>query len=550
MNDVNADKLQDGAGRAYTEFFTRNAAPKLLIDPETGEIVDANPAAAGFYGWSVGELTGMRIQQINTLSEPEVRREMAFAEREHRRYFRFRHCIADGSVRDVEVYSGPIHVGGRRLLLSIIHDVSELHRQQEALEVYRDLFDALPLGVFRNTPGPDGRFLEVNQAMVEIFGANSVEILKDTAVSALYRDPAERADVDRELRATGCIKGRVLALRTLRGRPLFVQLTARLVTLPDGTEAFDGIVKDVTAEREAETFRGLLLEILDTTPDVVAMTDAGGGLLYMNRSGLELFGFGGHTDGDNREPPPTLRGMPLSELAPHPPWAQQQLRENVAPVARDKGLWRGESALRTPDGREIPVSQVIIAHYDEHGAVARYSTIIRDISEQKRLEAALAREATMDRLTGLYNRLRFEEVLVETLARCRRYGADAVLVMFDLDHFKAINDTFGHTTGDEVLRELAHRVRAEARDADLLARWGGEEFVAVLPDTDLEGGHIFAERLREAIAGTPFVGVGRVTISLGVTVLTGEDNPDSALRRVDRALYRAKRAGRDRVRVT
>jgi PAS domain S-box-containing protein len=114
----------------YRSLFQDNTSPMLLIDPEDGRIIDANSAAAAFYGWSRRHLRSMRIQQINTLSEQEVRAEMRAAAELKRNHFNFKHKIADGSIRDVEVYSGPISVGGKNLLYSIIHDVTDARRTQ------------------------------------------------------------------------------------------------------------------------------------------------------------------------------------------------------------------------------------------------------------------------------------------------------------------------------------------------------------------------------------------------------------------------------------
>ncbi|GIX31055.1 MAG: hypothetical protein KatS3mg124_1527 [Porticoccaceae bacterium] len=170
------------------------------------------------------------------------------------------------------------------------------------------------------------------------------------------------------------------------------------------------------------------------------------------------------------------------------------------------------------------------------------------------MEWALARlreEAAHDPLTGLANRRTLVETLVREVARARRSGSSLAILLIDLDHFKAVNDRFGHRVGDRVLKEVAERIRARLRGQDLLARYGGEEFVAVLPDTDLAGAETVAEAIRRALADAPLQVRGlRVTASLGVAAAPGEA-PDPAGERLlaaaDRALYAAKRAGRNRV---
>jgi diguanylate cyclase (GGDEF)-like protein len=165
------------------------------------------------------------------------------------------------------------------------------------------------------------------------------------------------------------------------------------------------------------------------------------------------------------------------------------------------------------------------------------------------LNAELERLATTDVLTGAWNRRKFNDLLTAELARGHRYGQDLALVLFDIDHFKRVNDTFGHDVGDRVLGELVALVRSEIREVDELARWGGEEFIVLCPGTDGAGARGLAERIRVACAAHAFSAAGAVTVSAGVTSCAADDTPETLFTRVDTALYEAKRAGRDRVRV-
>lgn len=172
---------------------------------------------------------------------------------------------------------------------------------------------------------------------------------------------------------------------------------------------------------------------------------------------------------------------------------------------------------------------------------------LKNALQRRRAQADLEYAARIDRLTQLSNRQDFDQHLEHTLALYHRYNMSAALVMFDIDHFKLINDRYGHALGDEVLVELAERLRNALRDTDIPARWGGEEFMVIMPDTDLSGARISAERLRQRMASRPFEGVGQVTISVGVARIEPHDDSDSLLKRVDDALYEAKHGGRNRV---
>lgn len=166
---------------------------------------------------------------------------------------------------------------------------------------------------------------------------------------------------------------------------------------------------------------------------------------------------------------------------------------------------------------------------------------------RKRAEAILKRQATTDMLTGLFNRHRMSELLHEEIVRARRYGTPFSVMMLDIDHFKSINDRYGHDRGDEVLKALALRVDKVLRESDRFARWGGEEFLILLPGTDMPGALELAERCRQALTSSPFEEVGEVSASIGVALYESDESMRELLQRADKALYQAKSAGRDRV---
>ena len=194
------------------------------------------------------------------------------------------------------------------------------------------------------------------------------------------------------------------------------------------------------------------------------------------------------------------------------------------------------------------------------GQIVKYSVVV-DISATKQIQNSLAeahaqlalksREMELlsvtDRLTGLGNRNKLDERLAGELARSRRHGTAFALMMLDIDHFKAVNDTYGHQAGDEVLAGIAALLRQHSRASDVVGRWGGEEFLLLCPETDESGAMFLAEQLRACIEAARFPAVGQVTASFGVAVWRPADNGETLLRRADEALYRAKAKGRNRV---
>jgi diguanylate cyclase len=159
-------------------------------------------------------------------------------------------------------------------------------------------------------------------------------------------------------------------------------------------------------------------------------------------------------------------------------------------------------------------------------------------------------DATHDALTGSYNRRVLQTMIEEQHSLLRRKGIPCAFAMIDIDHFKRINDTFGHATGDEILRILVTRIRQEIRESDKLIRYGGEEFVLIMAATELEEARVLSERIRQQIAQHAWDNLPadqRMTISIGLTPLRESDQADDTIQRADIALYAAKHTGRNRV---
>jgi diguanylate cyclase (GGDEF)-like protein len=181
---------------------------------------------------------------------------------------------------------------------------------------------------------------------------------------------------------------------------------------------------------------------------------------------------------------------------------------------------------------------------------ARFDTLeIIVMAAAGRLE--LSRKAAIDGLTHLYNREYFQSMLHQELVASQRHGRSLSLVLADIDHFKLFNDTWGHQLGDDVLESVADAVKSACREADIAARYGGEELAVILPDTDGPGAEVLAERVRSAVESLVLLHGKeqlRVTVSVGVALLTDSmSGEDDLLRAADEALYQAKHAGRNRV---
>ena len=211
---------------------------------------------------------------------------------------------------------------------------------------------------------------------------------------------------------------------------------------------------------------------------------------------------------------------------------------------------------RLAKGLDLGANDYLVRPVDRNELLARVRTQIRRKRLAERLRANYRRSLSLaltDELTGLYNRRYVFAHLSELLGRRTEGGNETAVLLFDVDHFKRVNDRHGHPAGDEVLRELAERAVRHVRSVDLVGRLGGEEFVVIMPETSLAGAVVVAERFRAAVADEPFVPRGQseklpVTVSVGIAVTgEGSDTIDTLLKRADDALYAAKHAGRNRV---
>ncbi|WP_432415460.1 diguanylate cyclase [Chromohalobacter israelensis] len=300
----------------------------------------------------------------------------------------------------------------------------------------------------------------------------------------------------------------------------------------------------LTFSREARQYAGEVQDLYEHAPCGYHSLDSEGRVIRINRTELEWLGYRADEVIDKRH----YRDF----VTPESREAFDAAFQKVLGEGQEGGT---ECELLCRDGTRLPVAIQGKAHVTEEGF--QYSrTMVFDLSERKAMEARLEQQALTDPLTGLGNRRALEDQAAMEIARAERSGAPLSLVAIDLDHFKRINDTYGHDVGDLVLQAFAELARELLRDGDVLCRIGGEEFAILLPNTCKEQAMQVAERLRRAIAATP-AKISQAmkedttlayTASLGVTLVSaGETTLKPAIKRADQKLYAAKEAGRNRV---
>lgn len=231
-----------------------------------------------------------------------------------------------------------------------------------------------------------------------------------------------------------------------------------------------------------------------------------------------------------------------------------QLEQNR--IKGDVNKWQADYLVQTRDGRLIWVSDISYPWFDKDGNIIGSVGSLRDISDriaaEEMAKAELTRMANTDALTGIGNRRIFFERLEDELKRVRRSGHGVAILLVDIDHFKKVNDTYGHDVGDKVIREVARIIKDSLRETDFAARLGGEEFGGFLPDTTSEGAFWVAERIRSAVARYDFSAGGvpfHVTVSIGIGDTAGKEALDCThlYKLADTRLYIAKNTGRNQV---
>jgi len=264
---------------------------------------------------------------------------------------------------------------------------------------------------------------------------------------------------------------------------------------------------------------------------IVSITDTKGLITHASAAFCEISGY-------SKE---ELLGKPHSIIR-HPDMDSKIFKELWSSIKAGK-VWVGEMKNKKKDGDFYWVQAYISPTYNLHGKITGYTAIRTDITDKKVIEKI----SQTDKLTQVYNRLKLDETLLIELERSNRYHTPLAIISLDIDKFKSVNDTYGHHIGDRVLVEVASVLQNHLRKTDTLGRWGGEEFLIICSQTDVNGAGVLAEALREAIDQFEFNTVKHKTASFGVTQYIIGEPLSSCLQRCNKALYESKDNGRNRV---
>ncbi len=358
----------------------------------------------------------------------------------------------------------------------------------------------------------DGIIAYANPAAEELFGRSCSELIGESFGNVVTSEQQSEFDIPHPQRG-------LIATNVRSTTIVLANIPHTAIYLRDVTERVEA---DERLRQSAVAFDSINEGIMITEPDNT--------IIAVNRAFTEITGYT-HEEVLGRTP----RFL-------HSKDHDQDFHEEMQRVLARQGHWIGDIWNRRKNGEAYLQWLSINPVRGENGELLYYVGVFSDMTGINELRHL----AHHDPLTGLYNRAAFQKHLDEELNRTERYHRPFSLIMLDIDRFKTINDSYGHNVGDQILQQIAGLIREELRDTDSVARWGGEEFMILLPETELDNAAVLAERLRMRIDRADFDAAGHVTISLGIADWHEGEARKNMLIRVDSALYRAKKGGRNR----
>jgi diguanylate cyclase (GGDEF)-like protein/PAS domain S-box-containing protein len=386
----------------------------------------------------------------------------------------------------------------------------------------------------------DGRCVLANESLARMLNATREQLLaQDFRLIPSWRESGLFAMVEEAISLDEERSGDFHILTTF-GRELWTHCVLTPFT-NDGQRHFFLMAQDISARKHQELAMATLLAAIDKGPSLTVITDCSGVIGYVSSKIKEVTGY----------EPDELIGDTLHIFKPDilTPAAGEELLDTV----RNGREWIGELLNRRKDSsaywEQIRISPVVA-----DDTITNYVAVIEDITQRKQREEELYQQATIDSLTGLYNRRMIFELGKHEIAVACRHHLPLALLMVDIDRFKQINDTYGHAAGDEVLRMVADACRTSLRTCDPLGRIGGDEFVVVFTEASAHEARQAAGRLRAKVAAMRLPWQESeisLSVSIGVAMLQQpETRFEDLLATADKALYAAKEAGRNRVTVS
>jgi len=516
------------------------AVDGIFIADRDGKYIDVNRYAGRMLGYSRDELVGKRITDLIKETDRErlfKGREYFLENPEHVRTEEWDLKCKNNTYIETEV-SSRILPDGRWLM--IVRDISERKRTQMELERYaaevRDLYDNAPCGY--HTLNHDGLFIQINQTELAWLGYARDELIGKKNITDLLTDESKKKfhAYFSCLMKTGMARDLEFELIRKDGSILPVLLSASAI-FDDHGNFVQGraTVFDMTEMAEAQKRLRQAAAVFEHTNDAIVITNADDTIVAVNNAFSVITGY-----------------RPDEVIGKHPRLLKSERQgdefyRDLWHSLEQTGKWQGEVWDRRKSGAPFPAWESITAVKDHSGKVTDYISVFSDITNIKESEEKLLQLAYHDPLTGLPNRLLFNDRMTQAIAHAKRHCARAALLLLDLDRFKFINDTLGHAAGDQLLQAVGTRLKAAIREEDTVARLGGDEFAIILTQLEhADDAALLAQKLTRLVSEPIHIEDQVLTVSTSIGIgIYPDDAPDPAAlsKAADMAMYGAKDHG-------
>ncbi len=522
----------------------------VMLDGQ-GNVTFWNLAAEQLFGYSREEILGKDMHRLVVLDEhiyklySQAFKHFQLTGKDNAvgRTMELKARHKDGQELDVEISLSALRIMDALHVVGIVRDISERKQAQEELEnsrkQYLELAENAPIGILKCDQ--EGNIIYVNQKTLEILGSPGIEETKK--INLLTFPSLVRHGFSRKLEE--CLQNNKPGTYEMNyeskwGKKVWLRAHVKPLANRNTVTGAQVIIDDITEKKQLEKVNRQKEErfrlMLEGIPSPAWLVSRERRILAQNKAAASLFGT---KNGDY-----CWKGIHGGEYLPDE--YRAAFEKNGSPLPGTKCYFcLGDEALagNEPINSEVQLAGTIWNTWWIPLGENVYLHYATDVTRYKKMEEELRCLSVTDCLTNCYNRRYFVQKLEEEIERAKRAGRKFSLVMLDIDRFKSINDRFGHNAGDLVIKSVAEVIKNRIRKIDCLARWGGEEFVILLPDTPVDKAAVLAEELRESISKMNIPGVDRVTASFGVAGYCSEDTSDTLVQRADNMMYEAKAAG-------
>ncbi|PHR54256.1 MAG: hypothetical protein COA44_13630 [Arcobacter sp.] len=439
-------------------------------------------------------------------------------------------------------YNVRIQSREKGIFLTIFNDITSLKQAlqevQKQKDSYETLFNSVRVGLIR-TSLDDGKILKANPACAEMFGFDSLDEFMNTSVLELYQDPEDRKQHRAKLLRNGKLNHTTLEMKKANNKVLTLAVSSTLHYANNLPIWIDSTIQDISKQQRAEEKLEMNSIVFEHTLEAVVISDENHKILTVNKAFTDITGY------SKKE----VVGKKFTLL-----WCEdkkkQNLSDNILKELKANGSWQGEVNKRHKKGHRFSAHLSVIEG-EKSKNVKHYISMFYDITYRKKSEDKLYQLAHFDTLTGLSNRHAFMDRLKESVEKAKRYEHKCAVFFMDLDGFKAINDTYGHNAGDEVLSTTAKRLKKIIRKSDMVARMGGDEFTIIIENfSDIRSLTILAQKMIDTVSNEIVLKDDKlsVTTSIGISIYPDDAcNLDAVLKHADNAMYRAKELGKNNV---